>query len=50
MRWQLNVMTIVAKGVLMAALVFAGANIVHNVTVALHAVTVGCATGLAHLL
>ena len=50
MRWQLNVMTVVAKVVLMAALVFAGAAIVRNVTAALHAVTVGCTAGIEHLL
>jgi hypothetical protein len=50
MGWQFNVMTIVAKGVLMAAIVFVGASIVHNVTAALHAATIGCATGIAHLL
>jgi hypothetical protein len=50
MEWRLNVMTIVAKGVIMATMVIAGANIVHNVTAALEAMTHGCETGIAHLL
>ena len=50
MQWRLNVMTVVAKGILMGVLVLGGASIVCNVTAALHAVTGACETGIAHLL
>jgi hypothetical protein len=50
MQWRLNVMTVVAKGILMGLLVLGGASIVHNVTAALHAVTGACETGITHLL
>jgi hypothetical protein len=46
MRWQLNAMTIIAKGILMAAIVFIGASVVRNVTAALHAATIGCTAGI----
>ncbi len=49
MQWRLNVLTVVAKGVVMALLVLAGANIVHNVTAALTAVVGGCETVIARL-
>ncbi|HTC11391.1 MAG TPA: hypothetical protein VK726_21715 [Acetobacteraceae bacterium] len=47
MDWRLNAMTIVAKGVVMAALVLAGARVVHNVTVAFTSVVTGCG-GVVH--
>jgi len=50
MEWRLNVMTIVAKGILMAVIVIAGASIVHNVTAALMAAAGDCVKGVAHLL
>ena len=50
MKWRLNVLTVVAKGVLMAAIVVAGASIVRNVTDALMAAVGACGTGIAHLL
>jgi hypothetical protein len=50
MEWRLNVMTFVGKGILMAALVVAGASIVHNVTAALMAAAGVCEKGVAHLL
>ncbi len=50
MQWRLNVMTLVAKGILMGLLILGGASIVRNVTVALHTVTGACETGITHLL
>ena len=50
MQWRLNVLTIIAKAVVMAAIVVGGASIVHNVTTALHAMTGLCQTGITHLL
>jgi|HubBroStandDraft_2_1064218.scaffolds.fasta_scaffold1704173_1 hypothetical protein len=44
MQWRLNAMTFIVKGILMAAIVFAGANVVRNVTAALHAATIGGTT------
>jgi len=49
MQWRLNVLTVLAKGIVMALLVLAGASIVCNVTAALMAVTGGCAKVIAHL-
>lgn len=42
MDWRLNAMTIVAKGVIMAALVLAGASVVRNVTLAFTSVVMEC--------
>jgi len=50
MDWRLNAMTVIAKGLVMALLVFVGANIVHNVTAALMAAVGVCARGVTHLL
>ena len=50
MDWRLNAMTIVAKGILMALIVLAGASIVRNVTATLTAVAGICEKGAAHLL
>jgi hypothetical protein len=49
MQWRLNAMTILAKGIIMALLVLAGASIVRNVTAALTAVVGGCETVVARL-
>ena len=46
MQWRLNAMTFIVKGILMAAIVFAGANVVRNVTAALHAATIGCSASI----
>jgi hypothetical protein len=50
MQWRLNVLTVIAKGIVMAMIVLGGASIVRNVTAALHAATGVCTTGIAHLL
>jgi len=50
MQWRLNAMTILAKGIIMAVLVLAGASIVSNVTTALVSVTGVCEKGVTHLL
>lgn len=42
MDWRLNAMSVVAKGVIMAAMVLAGAMIVRNVTLALTAMVGAC--------
>ena len=39
MQWRLNLLTVVAKGIIMAMIVLGGASIVRNVTAALQAVT-----------
>jgi hypothetical protein len=49
MQWRLNLMTMVAKGIVMTLLVLAGASIVHNVTAALTAAVGGCETVIARL-
>jgi hypothetical protein len=49
-KWRLDVLTVVAKATLMAAIVVAGASIVRNVTDALMAAVGVCETGIAHLL
>jgi len=49
MQWRLNVLTIIAKGILMALVVVAGARIVRNVTAALIAAVGACQTVIAHL-
>jgi hypothetical protein len=43
------VLTIIAKGIIMALFVLAGASIVRNVTTALMAVAGGCEKVIAHL-
>jgi len=48
--WRLNVLTVIAKGTLMAAIVLVGASVVHNVTDALMAVADAYQSGIAHLL
>jgi hypothetical protein len=49
MQWRLNVLTMLAKGIVMAMLVLAGASIVRNVTAALTSVVGGCETVVARL-
>jgi hypothetical protein len=50
MELRLNVMTVIAKFVLMAVIVLAGTNIVRNVTVSLTSAVGACGAGLRHLL
>jgi hypothetical protein len=50
MGWRLRVMTIIARSILMALIVVAGASIVRNVTATLVAATGLCHAGIAHLL
>jgi hypothetical protein len=50
MQWRLNAMTILARSIVMALLVLAGASIVRNVTTALQAVAGVCEKGVTHLL
>jgi hypothetical protein len=49
MQWRLNLLTMVAKGVVMALLILAGASIVRNVTAALTSMVGGCETVVARL-
>jgi hypothetical protein len=49
MQWRLNLLTMVAKGIVMTLLVLAGASIVHNVTAALTALVGGCEIVVARL-
>ncbi len=49
MQWRLNVLTIIAKSIVMALFVLAGASIVRNVAAALMAAAGGCEKVTAHL-
>jgi len=49
MQWRLNLLTMLAKGIVMALLILAGASIVRNVTAALTAVVGGCEIVVARL-
>ncbi len=49
MQWRLNALTILAKGIVMALLILAGASIVRNVTAALTSMVGGCETVVARL-
>jgi hypothetical protein len=49
MQWRLNLLTMVAKGIVMAVLIVAGASIVRNVTVALTSMVGGCEIVVARL-
>jgi hypothetical protein len=50
MQWRLNALTSLARCIVMALLIFVGANIVRNVTAALAGVTRVCEKGVTHLL
>jgi hypothetical protein len=49
MQWRLNLLTMVARGVVMAVLILAGASIVRNVTSALTSMVGGCEMVVARL-
>ncbi|HLB98819.1 MAG TPA: hypothetical protein VJK90_14200 [Acetobacteraceae bacterium] len=49
MQWRLNLLTMAAKGIVMALLIVAGASIVRNVTAALSSMVGGCEIVVARL-
>jgi len=49
MQWRLNVLTVIAKGILMVLFIAAGASVVRNVTAALTGAVGVCETAITHL-
>jgi hypothetical protein len=50
MEWRLNILSVVARGIVMAVIIVGGAHIVRNVTTTLSAMEHVCISGIAHAL